>query len=480
MSAHCAVAPGQEGRARTGVYRRRRPERTVVYRLVQEYLETWLVHKREADPDGDPVAAYVERDFRKFMDCGILARGFARARCEACGHDYLIAYSCKGRGVCGSCTTRRMAEAAAHLVDHVVPAVPIRQWVFSLPKRLRYFLLRDPMLLNSVLRLALREVERALRSHSAGASARGRTGGVVFIHRFGAMLNVHLHLHCCVIDGLIESEGEGIGFRPAVVDTETIAQVQRAVRARVLRLFARRGVLSEEAAEQMGHWRHGGGFGVHAGVRIEAQDKEGRERLFRYCARPLYAGERLEWDAQHEQVSYRLSKPGPRGETVLRLSPSEFFDRIAALIPPPRRHRHRYFGVLAPNAPLRAAVTARAGLPIGGEPAQEAQQQHDVAAVNEKGSGTAHYLWAMLLARIYEVLPLHCPHCGSEMRIISLVSEPEPIKRVLEHIGEASTPPPISRARAPPIAEADLDQSIPDVWLPEHAAEFEVDQTVSW
>ncbi len=134
-----------------------------------------------------------------------------------------------------------MAETAAHLADHVVPAVPIRQWVFSLPKRLRYFLLRDPMLLNSVLRLALREVERALRSHSAGASARGRTGGVVFIHRFGSMLK---HLHCCVIDGLIEPAGEGIGFRPAVVDTETIAPVQRAVRARVLRLFARRGVIA--------------------------------------------------------------------------------------------------------------------------------------------------------------------------------------------------------------------------------------------
>ncbi len=106
---------------------------------------------------------------------------------------------------------------------------------------------------------------------------------------------------------------------------------------------------------------------MHASVRIEAQDKEGRERLFRYCARPLYASERLEWDAQHEQVCYRLNKPGPQGQMMLRLSPSEFFDRIAALIPPPRRHRHRYFGVLAPNAPLRAVVTARAGLPIGGE-----------------------------------------------------------------------------------------------------------------
>ncbi len=124
-------------------------------------------------------------------------------------------------------------------------------------------------------------------------------------------------------------------------------------------------------------------------------------------------------------------------------------------------------------------MTARAGLPIGGESAQEGQQQHVVAAANDKGG--AHYLWAMLLARIYEVLPLLCPQCGAEMRIIAFVSESEPIKRLLAHIAEPTTPPPIHQARAPPIAEAELDQSIPDAWqLPEQASEFEYDQRVSW
>jgi hypothetical protein len=58
---------------------------------------------------------------------------------------------------------------------------------------------------------------------------------------------------------------------------------------------------------------------------------------------------------------YSLPKPRPDGQTVLALTPLEFLDRLAALVPPPRRHRHRYHGVLAPNAPLRAVVTARAG-----------------------------------------------------------------------------------------------------------------------
>ena len=63
--------------------------------------------------------AYVRRAFRKYLQCGIFAHGFARAWCDGCGHDYFVAFSYKGRGVCPSCNTRRMVEAAAHLSDHV-------------------------------------------------------------------------------------------------------------------------------------------------------------------------------------------------------------------------------------------------------------------------------------------------------------------------------------------------------------------------
>lgn len=64
--------------------------------------------------------------------------GFARARCPDCGHDFLVAFSCKGRGLCPSSNARRMTETAAHLVDHVFPPLPVRQWVLSVPKRLRW------------------------------------------------------------------------------------------------------------------------------------------------------------------------------------------------------------------------------------------------------------------------------------------------------------------------------------------------------
>ena len=109
----------------TSPYRRRRPEHTVLYRTVQTHFATWLALAR--DGDGDSVPAHVEQEFRRYLDCGILAHGFARARCGQCGHDVLIAFSCKGRAVCPSCNARRMVATAAHLTDHVLPRLPLRQ-----------------------------------------------------------------------------------------------------------------------------------------------------------------------------------------------------------------------------------------------------------------------------------------------------------------------------------------------------------------
>ena len=147
--------------------------------------------------------AYVEREFRRFLECGILAYGFARARCPDCGHDFLVAFSCNGRGLCPSCNARRMAETAAHLVDHVFPPLPVRQWVLSVPQRLRWYLEREPRAISAVLHILLRVVEAHLRQGS-DASSHARFEAVSFIRRFGASRNRHVHYHCCVIDGVFD------------------------------------------------------------------------------------------------------------------------------------------------------------------------------------------------------------------------------------------------------------------------------------
>jgi len=108
----------------------RNPEASVLYGVVAEQLETFLARQQARDR---PVPKFVEDEFRAFLDCGVLAQGFIRVHCDVFGHDRLVPFSYRRRGWCPSCGGRRMAETAAHLVDHVFPMVPVRQWVLSIP-----------------------------------------------------------------------------------------------------------------------------------------------------------------------------------------------------------------------------------------------------------------------------------------------------------------------------------------------------------
>jgi len=174
-----------------------------------------------------------------------------------------------------------------------------------------------------------------LREHCPDAPLTAKYGGITYIHRFGSMLNAHLHYHSCLIDGVFAQTENGLQFYETVGLTQKVIQtVQETIRKRVLRLFFRRDLLSSDESEQMQTWENGGGFSLHALIRIAAHDRKGLERLFRYCGRPIYAGERLSWLEKDERLIYRLSKPQHDGQTVLRLTPMEFLDRMAVLIPP--------------------------------------------------------------------------------------------------------------------------------------------------
>lgn len=158
-----------------------------------------------------------------------------------------------------------MVETAAHLTDHVFPRLPVRQWVLSVPKRLRYFMQRDGPVLNMVLRIFLRVIAQSLQSSSPGAAqvdnAALHIGANAFIHRFGSSLNQHVHFHVCVVDGVFEAmvgEGDvdvnadadvqapppGVIFHPAsAIDAYGVAQVQATLQKRILRAFVARGLM---------------------------------------------------------------------------------------------------------------------------------------------------------------------------------------------------------------------------------------------
>ena len=128
-----AVVRVMEPSGRCIEYERRQPEKTAFYRIVQEHIETVFA---EAEQSGSGYPEHVKHEFERFLSCGVLSAGFARIQCAqpGCTFERLVAYSCKGRCICPSCVSRRMADCASHLVDHVlpfsgkglIPSLPIR------------------------------------------------------------------------------------------------------------------------------------------------------------------------------------------------------------------------------------------------------------------------------------------------------------------------------------------------------------------
>jgi Transposase zinc-binding domain len=125
--------------------------------------------------------------------CGILAHGFLRLGCDTCHQELLLPFSCKRRGFCPSCASRRMAQTAAHLVERVIPWVPTRQWVVSVPIPLRYWLASSQDLtakVHTILRTTIAQyyVNQAV----TGGVPRDKVqpGSMTFLQRFGSALNV--------------------------------------------------------------------------------------------------------------------------------------------------------------------------------------------------------------------------------------------------------------------------------------------------
>ena len=157
MARLCPAAP---------TYQRRQPEQTVLYGTIAAHLPTFPVRTGGADGTGG-WPAFVRREFEAYLRCGILAHGLLRVRGERCGETTVVGFSCKGRAFCPSCGGRRMSELAAHLADRVLPHVPIRQWVFTVPVPVRYQLAFDATLTRAVLRVFLRTVFSWLRRRAA-------------------------------------------------------------------------------------------------------------------------------------------------------------------------------------------------------------------------------------------------------------------------------------------------------------------------
>src|SRR5215470_10934088 len=224
-------------------YRPRRAEASVLHLVIRQHLDDFL--RAAADrADGAALPEFVVREFRESLTCGVLAHGFARVHCRSCAFERLVPFSCKGRGFCPSCGRRRMIERAAHLVDEVLPSVPLRQWVLTLPYRLRYLLAWDHGPTPAVLAVHARALlEFYRRQAGTDGISGGHTGTLTVIQRFGSGLNLNVHFHTLVFAGVFRrTPAGGLTFHPAFPPRDgEVAQVLATIRRRVRRLLRRRG-----------------------------------------------------------------------------------------------------------------------------------------------------------------------------------------------------------------------------------------------
>ena len=221
-------------------YERRRPEDTTLYQVVQEHLESFLVQV-EAET-GACLPEFVKDEFDAFLECGILAHGFVRLRCAQCAHEKLVAFSCKRRGFCPSCGARRMAQSAAHLVDRVIPRVPVRQWVLSFPIPFRILLAAHPDLLSPLLQCIHRVIATFLIKQSGLQRSQAHSGALTLIQRFGSAANLNIHLHCLVLDGVYcSSEGEPVFHEVRAPSIDELHTLLGRIIQRIVKLLTRTG-----------------------------------------------------------------------------------------------------------------------------------------------------------------------------------------------------------------------------------------------
>ncbi len=467
-------------------YARRDRERSALHQTVREHLETFLAETRTTDRDGVGVPAFVEAELRRFLECGVLAHGFARFRCDACGTDRLVAFSCKGRGFCPSCGGRRMTAQAAHLVDEVLPPVRMRQWVLSLPFELRYRLAFDHELGRAVLAVFTRAIFGFLRDR---AKKRGHPGGqagsVTVIQRFGGALNLNPHFHTLIPDGVfLEASDGSVRFHrlPPPTDEEVAALLTTLV-ARLRRLLIRRGVWREgddgtDYVDPTLHERLGAaaiqqvaltgprallstrrirtappktspkvlgrrrarqdGFDLHANTAVRGKNRPRLERICRYLLRPPVSESRIE--LRGDRVLLTLKTPYDDGTTHLSFEPTELLGRLAALVPRPQKNLLLYHGVFAANAKLRRRVV------VYGRPSEPGKGPKHSTSKRKRHNPS----WAELMRRGLDIDSLECPKCHARMRFVASILRPATIRRILESLDLPAEPVVPAPARAPP------------------------------
>ena len=475
-----ATAPMSCGPTPTpAVYERHVPEDTALYQVVQEHWETFRARVEEA---GESLPKHVVAEVEGFLRCGVLVHGFVRLYCDACKGCRVLAFSCKGRGLCPSCAGRFMADTAAHIVDKVIRPIPVRQWVLTLPFAIRRWAACRPEVISALNTILVQTVFAWLRSRARDLGIEdGEPGAITFIQRFADGVKLMPHLHVVVSDGVFtrvtagparfhavrapsQTELEQLVAKVAAKAEKALAKLDRhsndvpaftdrcagvAVQAELSLDDTRRprklrGPKPERKLPRL--CAEVDGFNLHAAVRIAARSRKALEHLIRYVARPAIADGRLSL-GDDGRVHVELKRVWADGTRSVSYDPLTFLERVVALIPPPRVNLVRYAGVWGAHSALRKHV-------LPSPPPDPPVARLTARAEDCVASRRLRMSWAELLKRVFGVDGLACSRCTKRLRVIGVVYEPTAVEGILAALSLPVTEPPRARARAPPSEDA--------------------------
>ena len=490
----------------SATYRRRNPEQSHILQAVRPWMASVPNLLSEYLGEHVQLPPFIRKAVQRYLDCGQLCKGFLRARCTGCGEDRLVAFSCKVRGLCTSCDGRRMAEAAAHQVDNVLPEIGYRQWVLTYPFLLRYRLAWDQSLRAAVLTIFTRELQKFYLRKLGLTDA--KAGGISVLHRFDSAIKIDPHHHILFGDGVWTGQGEQ---KPQFhelfkLEPDDVPAVLEAIVARTHRLLGRRKLLyllvdvydedsneppsDEFAAEEPALaaalkaslydqtlWgpekkprREKGAaagvvhlrsrncadlcqFSLHANTRIGACNRIGLEKMIRYLCRPAISGERVELLDGGNTVRLKLKTPWRDGTTWLRLSGPDFVLRMVALVPAPKRALLHYHGVFAPACRWRRAIvlhTARPRTPaLPKADLPPAECDHATKPATDRATPD-RMSWAEIHKRMFLWDVLACDKCGGRRKIIATIPHGPIAEKILTHLKLPLTAEGFAPIRAPP------------------------------
>jgi hypothetical protein len=411
---------------------------------LEKHFDRYLsVYEERFEPSAGPLRSVVPKTVEAFLACGRPEGGFARLKCESCGGEHLLSFSCATRNFCPSCQAKRSALFAEKLVEEILAPVAHRHYVFSIVRAIRGLFQRERRLLGLLSQCAFEAINRCFQQ--LFDSTEVRAGCVASLQTFGAFAtNWQPHCHMLVSEGAFLPDG---GFLPLPsLDTSAIEELFRKLLLSRLHQVDR---LSQGFMDNLLSWSPSG-FSAYAEQLVAAQDRQRLERLARYLTRaPVPLDTVVELDDTTVEVT---TPPDPHtGQTRRLLDPLDWVHAVTTQIPDPGQHMVRYYAAYSCRA-HRAPRPQRSG----GEASAEHSHLEPCPDRTEAEPSVPHTRkasWARLLRRVLEVDPLLCP-CGGQLRVVSFITRPDVVDQILRHLNsERSTafdPFECQQARSPP------------------------------